>query len=406
MLIEMVRFLRGYVQFDIHGRFPERFINITSRSGVRLWNPRRCGEVISAAMYMSDYRRARSLARAAGVRLSVREKRGLPACAVRWRGRMGIAVGAFVFLLTVFVMSQFIWNIEITGLDTVSESELRAQLREHGLYIGAFRPAIDSPGVSRSVMLDNSKIGWMAVNISGSCAGVEVKEEATPPEIPNAREPANVKARRDGTILRIEASEGTAVIKEGSGVAAGQLVVSGVMEDKLGGARLVRANARVIARTRYAADFGVCDAPRLLLPDGEQGERRVLYLFGLRIPLSGFAAGASDSASSERTDLLRLMDTDLPVGIVTEHVSGWETTAVELNENSAKELLEKEAQLYELFTLSRCTVTAREYTLTHADGAYTLHAVFDCVEDIAEQSVIGTDEGTDNVRIPRVGRDE
>lgn len=400
MLLELIRSLRGYVQIGISGRFPERFINITSRKGIRLWKVTRRGEGFTASMYMADYRRARPLARAAGVRLKLCAKRGLPAFVRRWRGRMGIAAGAFVFILTVFVMSQFIWNIDVSGLDAVSESEIRAQLREHGLYVGAFAPAIDSHAVSRAVMLDNGKVRWMAVNITGSCASVEIREEAPPIDIPDYREPANVKARCDGTILRIEAGEGKVLLKEGSGVTAGQLIVSGVMEDKPGGSRLVRADARVIARTVHEARFSVPETVTVSFPAGEEGERRTLDLFGLHIPLSGYASSCDSSLSGERSDAACLMDTDLPVGVITEQITGMTDRTIPFDDNSAEELLMKEARLYEVFSLTDCTVTGRDHTVTHSGGAYTLSVIYDCVEDIAEQSVIGTDEGTDRVRIP------
>lgn len=406
MLLEWIRLLRGYVWIEFSGRFPERFINVTSRAGIRLWRVERHADGFTAAMYRSDWRRIRPLARAAGVKLKLLKKRGLPSFVFRWRDRVGIALGAFVFLLTVFVMSQFIWSIDVTGLETLSESEVRSLLRAHGLYVGAFTPAVDSHAVSRAVMLDNGRIGWMAVNITGSYASVEIKEEATPPQLYDAREPVNIKARRDGTILRIEAGEGAVLLKEGSGVAAGQLVVSGVMEDKLGGTRLVRANARVIAATSYGAQFRVPACPELLLPDGEGGERRTLCLYGLCIPLAGYAAESEEYACAARSDALRLMDTDLPVGVVTERFTGWERKQMTLDDNSAKELLMKEARLYEAFTLSRCTVTDRRYSLTRDEAGYRLSVVYSCVEDIAEPSVIGTDEGTDLVRIPSVGKDE
>ena len=389
MLLELIRAMRGYVIFGVSGRFPERFINITARNGVRLWNVLRGGEEIGAAMYMSDYRRIRPLARAAGVRLRVREKHGMPACAFRWRDRLGVVIGAFVFLLTVFVMSQFIWSVGITGLDTISESEMRALLRDHGLYVGAFKPGLDYQGVSRAVMLDNGKVGWMAVNVTGSYASVEIKEEATAPEVPDIREPANVKARRDGTILRIEAQEGETLLTEGSGVIAGQLVVSGVRENKQGGERLVRAQARVIAATAYAVQLSVPQRLTVTVPDGESGERRSLSLFGLRVPVSGCALSSTATAVREQLDCMTALDTVMPAGIITERIIGMEEKQIVLDDRSAKELLMKQALLYEVFTLCGCTVTDREYHLSLTDGVYTLGVTYDCVEDIAVQTPIG-----------------
>ena len=200
MLLKILRWLRGYVCFTVCGRFPERFVNITARRGIRLWDVARRDNTLSAAMYMSDYRRIRPVARSCRLRLRIVTKCGLPTRMRRFRSHGGVAVGIFAFLITVFVMSQFIWCVDVTGIDTISENEMRALLRAQGLYVGACKIGMDFPGVSRGVMLDDERVGWMAVNVTGSYASVEIKEESAAPEVEDIRTPCNVKASRDGTV--------------------------------------------------------------------------------------------------------------------------------------------------------------------------------------------------------------
>ena len=178
MLLEMLRFVRGYVRFDVCGRYPERFLNITARHGVRLWEVERVGEGFSACMYRSDYRRIRSLARKAGVRLRVKDKRGLPSLAYSRRDRVGLVFGACAFIITVFVTSMFIWSVDISGNDKLSLTHINTLLKDNGLYVGAFKPALDAKRLADEVMIDDPDIGWMAVNIEGSYASVEIKEKA------------------------------------------------------------------------------------------------------------------------------------------------------------------------------------------------------------------------------------
>ena len=384
-MLRFLRFIRGYMLLTVCGRFPERFLNITARNGVRLWGVERRGDSIAAAMYMSDYLRIRPLAKASGARLRVCAKRGLPVIVRRYRDRLGLIVGVFAFVITVFVMSLFVWSIDITGLETVSESELRSMLSNNGLSIGAFRPSIDGMTVSRAVMLEDERIGWMAVNITGSYVSVEVKEEAPAPDIPDIYEPCNVKAGRDGVILSIEAAEGRTMLKEGSGVVAGQLVVSGVMEDQIGGVRFVRADARVNASTERSMSFSVPEQTSVLYPTGERGSRLSLWLLGLRLPLNGYAVSSGETAVADRMDCLAPMDTALPIGVITESVAALSPSLVTLDNDSAKELLLKQAQLYEVFTLNECQVTARSYDLVHKANYYELRADYSCIEDIAVQ---------------------
>lgn len=346
-------------------------------------------------MYRSDYRRIRPLARGAGVRLQVISKNGMPTMLFRYRERVGILIGACAFILSIFVMSLFIWSIDITGLETVSRSQMNDVLREHGLYIGAFKPSLDVRKLSRDVMIERHEIGWMAVNVTGSYASVEIKEEAVPPEVEDVYSPCNVKAKSDGVIVRIEAAEGETVVMEGSGVIEGQLIVSGIRTDEQGTHRLVHADARVMARTTRQASFSMSEQMKLLRPNGEDAERQMLEFLGLRLPYRVNAVDSPSAVSNTDTEVPAPLGITLPIGVVTDHVNALSEEEMILDDNSAEELLQQEARLYEAFALQNCTIESREYRLKHNDGVYTLYATYTCVEDIALSEPIGTDENTD-----------
>ena len=392
MLLRFIRDVSGWVSFLITGRFQERFINIASRNGIRIWDVKRNADNITAAMYMSDYLKIRPLAGASGVKLHICQKHGLPALARRYNDRIGLFVGAFVFILTVFIMSGFIWSIDVTGIDTVSESELRSLLTEHGLYVGAFKPALDYQGVSRAVMLDNSRIGWMAVNVTGSVASVEIKEESPTPDVDDVGEPCNVKASCDGTIRSMNARQGVTLVKEGSGVIAGQLIVSGVMEDVNSAARLVRADAEIIADTVHATEFSVAEDYSLIKPTNERGERKMIDLFGMRIPVSAYSVSSGSFAVNTIEECPDPLDTVLPIGSITQQVRGMSDSSIHLTDDSAEELLLDRSILYEIFSLSKCKVESKHTKLVHSENTYTLCVEYKCVEDIAYQEPIGIDD--------------
>lgn len=394
MLLEILRFTRGSVSFFVSGRYPERFLNITSRNNIRLWDVRRTDEGFTACMYRADYRKIRNTARGAGVRLRIINKRGLPEYLTRYRDRAGIVIGGCAFILAVFVMSLFVWSVEITGLDTVSETQMRSDLREHGLYVGAFKPSLDCTRIARDILIERHEIGWMAVNLSGSYACVEIKEEAPAPQVEDVHTPCNVKAECDGQIIRIEASDGETVIKEGSGVIEGQLVVSGVMGEEQGAYRLVHADARVIARTKREASFTVSENQRSLRPDGDIAYRKLFDFLGAKLPCRFGAVNSPFYAAQEESEVLSPLGISLPVGMTEQTVCAFEYTEMTLDNNSAKEILTRESQLYEAFFLTGCKVEKRDMRMSRSDGAYTLNAIYTCVEDIAYKEPIGTDENT------------
>ena len=391
ILLRFLRYTRGYVRFTVSGKYPERFLNITARNRVRLWEVRREKARFCACMYSADYKKIRTLAKDAGVVLRVTEKYGLPTFLARFRDHSGVLIGASAFIIAVFVMSQFIWSVDITGLDTLGTVETKELLREHGLYVGAFKPSIDDQALSRELMLECHEIGWMAVNIEGSYASVEIKEEAPAPEVEDISYPCNIKAKRDGVIRRLEVKDGDTALTEGSGVIAGQLLVSGVMGSEEKGYRLVHARAQVMAETTHEARFSVPENAAVWQRGEDTAAQGSVKLLGWKIPYRFGAVNSPYAVTQERTEAPAPLGVQLPLSRIKTTVYAMESREEELDDNSAKELLMKRSRLYELFTLSDCTVEKRDQRMIHADGEYTIYVTYTCEEDIAYQEEIGVE---------------
>ena len=127
-------------------------------------------------MSAKDYKGIRPAARRAGVRTRIVKKRGAPFYAARYRGRIGIPIGAALGIALLIFLSNFIWTIHISGAEHVSEQRLLRFLSESGIKVGAFRNAADARQAKRDVLLKVDELGWMSVNIIGSHAEIEVRE--------------------------------------------------------------------------------------------------------------------------------------------------------------------------------------------------------------------------------------
>ena len=68
LFIRILNYLRGYLLLDISGRFPERFINICVRRGIRVWDVRSQGGVFRCKMAASDFKNVRGISRVTGAR--------------------------------------------------------------------------------------------------------------------------------------------------------------------------------------------------------------------------------------------------------------------------------------------------------------------------------------------------
>ena len=96
------------------------------------------------------------------------------------------------------------------------------------------------------------------MNIVGNCADVRIRESEYPEsEKDHGDAPGDIIAACDGFIERIELRNGQIIIGAGHTVRAGEVIVSGAVEQKTGQCRLVKADADIYARTekRYRIEI-------------------------------------------------------------------------------------------------------------------------------------------------------
>lgn len=122
-LIALIRYIRGYVRFSVRGMYVERFLNFLARERIVIWGAKRREDCLSACVAAARYPQLRPLARKAGVKLRLMEKRGLPFQRKKLSRRRGLVVGLGFFILFLFIMSRFIWSIQVNVQEKVPPSE-------------------------------------------------------------------------------------------------------------------------------------------------------------------------------------------------------------------------------------------------------------------------------------------
>lgn len=288
-ILSIIRFLRGYVLFAGDGGFPERFLNLCAREGIGIWNVKHKDGVLTANVIAGNYHLLRRCASKAGVKLRVLRRRGFTFLLFRYRKRVGILVGAAVFVLILSVSSNYVWTIRVEG-NTQTETEAILQtMNALGLRTGAMRSRLDISEMQLDALRQMPGLSWVSVNIRGSVATVEVRERIMPPDMLDESVACNVVAAQDGYIVRLEAYEGNATVRVGEAVVKGDLLISGVMESKLETTRFVHARGTVIANTTRKLEAVIPLDQEETIPTGEEKKKYSVELFGLRIPLHFFA---------------------------------------------------------------------------------------------------------------------
>ncbi len=395
MLLNGIRFIKGTVRFRVSGKSPERLLNLAAQRGVLLWNAHPTAQGMEGETAARDYRRLRPLARQAGVKTKVLHKHGAPFWAAKYRDRFGLLIGAGLGAALLVFLSQFLWTISIVGQEHVSEARLRSLLAESGVRPGAYRYGIDTAQARRDLLLQVDELSWLSVNIVGCHATVEIKEKTAKPEL-DSRTPCNLKASSDGVITKVTVGEGVTQVKTGSGVAKGDLLVSGVALSAQNTVRYVRAKGEVLADVYSEKELTLPKTVNYISLTENKAERTELRFLNLRLPCTLSFKHFSEAACTETADWLTVDRTALPLGFVTQTAHELRTVQREVDEDTARRAFLQSLLLYELFEKGESTRLDKQTSVkTTADG-YTCSAHYVFNENIAESVDFSVEEGYNN----------
>lgn len=377
--------IRGTARIQARGPRPERMLNLLSREGIWFTRSERCDDsAVAFTVLRSDLNRTLQLARQAYFETQLLRHAGLPSLAHRVRRRFALYLMPPLCLLAVFILSMFIWEIEITGSETISDAQLLAVLEENGVGIGTFGLTIDRELLRDKVIAELPKISWMTVNVNGSKAEVIVRERVARPQTVDLKTPTDIIAAKTGLICEMSVFEGAKHAEKGETVMQGELLISGSMPSLSGKTRRVHAQGTVKARTWHEFSAKIPLEYIGKHYTGETKTKKTLIIGNYRLNLyfnGGISLDACDKIIyKERLSLPGGMA--LPIEVVTAEYREYIPTPALMNEDDA-ELILKNGLVKKLQDETRGEPLSLEF-LSAADGDFfvvTLQA--ECMEDIA-----------------------
>lgn len=282
LFLKLFRFFRSFVQVEIISDDPENLLNALIKNRISVWGLSVGHGVIGCSMYASDYKKIHSL-RPTGTRTRIVKKRGVCFIIPRYKFRFGMFAGFAIFSAIMLIFPNFVWNVTVTGNDKIETETILTALKPLGVYEGAPKKSISSGKIRAALPLKVGGIAWVAVNIDGVQASVEIREADVNPK--NETEPCNLVAKCDGIIKQSYIEEGVTVFENGASVAKGDLLVSGIIEYKDGSLGLKHSRGEVIAQTARRYEVFVPLKQCKTIKTGNIKRRTVVNLFGKDIPL-------------------------------------------------------------------------------------------------------------------------
>ena len=245
----ILNYILGYVNIRVESLFVERFINICISKKIFLWNIKReKSSILYANISINEYRKLKSVARKTKSRVAIVHKKGLPFILHKYRKRKIFLGLLLLIILGLVAASNFIWNIEITGEEKISQQDIMQTLNKEGLKIGMLKSKVNTDKIVNAVRLDRNDIAWIGINVKGTNVIVQIKETTPAPQIINENDYCNIVSDKSGIITKINVLNGTANVKVGDIVQPGTLLISGVIEGQYSAPRYVHSLGEVQAK--------------------------------------------------------------------------------------------------------------------------------------------------------------
>lgn len=387
-MIKLIRWILGYVKFEFSKGFIDGFVNACFVQGVNIYEIKRVDSKIYAKCSAKVYKSLHSLARQNGGVVKIIKRRGLLFPLLKLRGRWGLFAGALAFVMIINFLAGFVWNIEIVGNEKIGDKEILSFLQENDFYKGVYWNPVTADKLEGLIMASFEDCGWVHINRFGSTARVEISEGVIKPKVDDNKGVANLKATKDGVIVKTNVKSGWQVAFIGDGVTKGDILVSGVYENKDKDVNLfAHAGGEFIAQVNEP--FG-------LTVSRYQKEKKYIYekqyrclsFFGVKIPLYIGFVDRKNSDTQVDASYIKLNGRELPIGIITTNMKKYIVSEVTLDDKALMELMNSKIDEKIESDFKEYELVSKNITVSlNADSAKAMGSII-CLEDIGQEIML------------------
>ncbi len=311
---------------------------------------------------------------------------GLPHIVSLYKKRIGLLAGAVVALLLILISDMFIWSFEVVGNERLSSEYVLSLLEDQGLKIGTLKESHDLSLIALNAELVCDDIAWLAVNFNGTKAVVEMRETKEKPDMIDNTTPTNLVAKCDGQILYTEAVSGSVAVGRYDVVKKGDLLISGIVDSKAYGYKLVRSRGKVLAKTYRSFTVSLPLQTEVKSYTGKHKTSVSFSVLGKSILNPKAFDGFGNYDVTEKKESLCFFGTvNLPitktVTLYREYVPKNEKVTPE--KARAKAL----AEIADIITdeLGDCEILERTESESVTESEYILTVNLNCIEDICSE---------------------
>ena len=230
-----------------------RFVNLCRNNGIELRHLVRRENAIQMEIDAENFKKLRPLVRKTHVKIHILNRHGPAFFFYRHKRRWWFLLGMTVFAGMIYILSLFVWQIDIDGNRKYTDALILQALAQMDVKTGCRKSEIDLPEIEEELRIMYNEITWVSASITGTKLQIELREgdlkisgssgggqtgnvkrvenRENNPKTQNGESetdlPANLVADKDAIITNLVVRRGTVAVRYGDEVKKGDVLIEG-----------------------------------------------------------------------------------------------------------------------------------------------------------------------------------
>lgn len=228
-MVKILHFLFGRLYFEISGQNVERFLNLCAKNNIVLWDLKPSGKGYRFFIRKKSNVILQNLAEKTHIQIKLLGRYGLPFFLLEHRKRKAFFFSVTMGVVIIFVLSQFIWEIDVSGSEVYSESDILKYVTTNYYKPGTYKRNVDCNQLEEHLREDYEEIAWVSCSLQGTKLHIEIKETLDRKTKQNPKKPCDIVANKSGLITGLSVKSGTPLVSVGDKVKKGSTLISGLI---------------------------------------------------------------------------------------------------------------------------------------------------------------------------------
>lgn len=300
----------------------------------------------------------------------------------------GLLVGLVLAAITVIYQNFAIWDITISGNRRIGDSEILSTLEKAGIKIGKRYDRNSLSAVCNRFILLDDRFSWIAVNMSGNVAFVEVKERSKKNNDSEIPSDSGFIASSDCVIERPEVIRGTSLVKHGDIVEKGNMLISPVSLGNDGNEYVTGALGKVYAKTYESFTAVIPYKATSVEPTGETESGYTLSFLGLEMNFEKpFGKLKDNYMCNKKFQRLRLSDDAiLPIKKNTIEKHAYVEKQIKLTKQQAEDMAYETIYKKISRDLYDGEILSTEFNAYENEDSFILCCTVECIRNVAQRT--------------------